>query len=81
MLNIVDADVHNSLIIRRSLGRRNHSLRLNSRKVLWDWNSPYALLAERGTRTDWWATLYELKNLFEHTTQGCEEPNRPYITP
>jgi site-specific DNA recombinase len=31
------------------------NLTLNSRKVLWDWNSPYALLAERGTRTDWWA--------------------------
>ncbi len=35
----------------------------------------------RTLRTAWWAILYELKNLFEHTTKGCEEPNRPYMPP
>jgi site-specific DNA recombinase len=29
------------------------NLTLNSRKVLWDWNPPYALLAERGSYGNW----------------------------
>jgi hypothetical protein len=31
------------------------NLTLNSGKVLWDWLPPYALLAERDTRSNWWA--------------------------
>jgi hypothetical protein len=29
------------------------NLSLNSRKVLWDWNLPYALLAERALCSEW----------------------------
>lgn len=31
------------------------NLCIGSRKVLWDWNLPYSLLAERGICSDWWA--------------------------
>ena len=31
------------------------NLCLESRKVLWDWLKPHALLAERGLNSDWWA--------------------------
>jgi site-specific DNA recombinase len=31
------------------------NLRLESRKVLWDWLKPHALLAERGLNSDWWS--------------------------
>ncbi|MCD6217772.1 hypothetical protein J7L05_07910 [bacterium] len=34
-------------------GGSNH--RIESRKVLWDWNLPHSLLAERGVRSEWWA--------------------------
>ena len=30
------------------------NLRIESRKVLWDWLKPHALLAERGLSSDWW---------------------------
>jgi hypothetical protein len=70
VLNIVDADVHNSHIIRRPTGWRNHSLRLNSRKVLWNWVPPYALLAERGESLKWSCLLAKLRTYFEDTTQA-----------
>ncbi|MBN2585222.1 zinc ribbon domain-containing protein [Patescibacteria group bacterium] len=35
------------------------NLSLNSRKVLWDWNSPYALLAERGVCEGWQAIVVQ----------------------
>ena len=31
------------------------NLCLESRKVLWDWLKPHALLAERGLNSDWWS--------------------------
>jgi hypothetical protein len=40
---------------------------LNSRNVLWDWLPPYALLAERGLRSNWWSMLITLRTYFEHT--------------
>ncbi|HCR42015.1 TPA: hypothetical protein DIV45_01455 [Patescibacteria group bacterium] len=36
------------------------NLRLESRKVLWDWLKPHALLAERGLNSDWWCILDEV---------------------
>ncbi|MBU1023753.1 recombinase family protein [bacterium] len=36
-------------------GGSNHCV--ESRKVLWDWNLPFSLLAERGVCTEWWAVL------------------------
>ena len=31
------------------------NLRIESRKVLWDWNLPHSLLAERELCLEWWA--------------------------
>ena len=44
----------------------NH--RLNSRKVLWDWNSHYAPLARRGSYPEWWSLLAKLRTTFEDNT-------------
>ncbi len=39
--------------LRNFVAEVGSNLTLNSRKVLWDWNSPYALLAERGSYGNW----------------------------
>jgi hypothetical protein len=39
--------------LRDFVAKVGSNLKLNSRKVLWDWNSPYALLAERGACKGW----------------------------
>ena len=41
------------LELRNFVARVGSNLKLNSRKVLWDWLPPYALLAERASCTDW----------------------------
>ncbi len=41
------------LELRDFVAKVGSNLRLNSRKVLWDWNSPYALLAERALCLGW----------------------------
>ena len=39
--------------LRNFVAEVGSNLRLNSRKVLWDWNSPFALLAQGGSYTSW----------------------------
>jgi hypothetical protein len=65
MFNIVDADVHNSLIIRRTQGRCNPFPSLKFRKVLWDWTPPYAPLSRRGAYIEWWSLLVDLRTIWE----------------
>jgi site-specific DNA recombinase len=40
--------------LRELFAEGGSNLSLESRKVLWDWIPPYALLAERALRTNWW---------------------------
>jgi hypothetical protein len=55
------------LKLRDFVAKVGSNLRLNSRKVLWNWNSPYALLAERASSLNWSCLLAKLRTHFEHT--------------
>ena len=46
------------------------NLRIESRKVLWDWLKPHALLAERGLSSDWWSLLNALRTHFKDSTDA-----------
>jgi hypothetical protein len=63
------ADKHNPIQIA-------FPLKLSSRNLLADWVLPYPLLAERGTRFQWWSLLTELRTFFEHNTQAWQESNQ-----
>nr|MDQ3023857.1 hypothetical protein [bacterium] len=43
--------------LRNFVAKVGSNLRIESRKVLWDWVPTYALLAERGQYQEWWAIL------------------------
>jgi len=42
------------LKLRDLIAEGGSNLLINSQKVLWNWNSPYEILASRGGRSDWW---------------------------
>ena len=68
--------------LRDFLAEVGSNLSLNSRKVLWGWVPPYALLAQRASCSNWWSLLRVLRTYYEDTTQACQGSNlTPTYTP
>ncbi len=60
--------------LRNFVAEVGSNLRLNSRKVLWDWNSPFALLAQGGSYTCWrreWDSNPRCRIHRTHAFQAC----------